>query len=388
MTRATLEQQFYDLYGDENHPPSGYFAPGRVNLIGEHTDYNGGYVFPCAINYGTYLLIRPNKRKTFRFASTNFPFRAEIGNGKIGEKVDNEWINYPLGILNEFFNRRIKPAGFDLLYYGDIPNGAGLSSSASIEVVTAFALNELMRSSLTTLELVNMSQHAENAFVGMNCGIMDQFAVTMGQAEKAVFLNCDTLEYERIPLELKEFRLLITNTNKQRKLTDSKYNERRAECEQAVSMLQREQPVKNLGTLTPETFSGLQHLITVETILKRARHVVSEDARVLEAVDTLKKGDLERFGALMYASHASLRNDYEVTGLELDTLVTSARQIDGVIGSRMTGAGFGGCTVSLVRGDRLDDVRTVLAEDYKKVTGLLPSFYVAEVGDGVRRWEG
>ncbi|NOY37220.1 MAG: galactokinase [Chlorobi bacterium] len=387
MTRAEFEKVFYSMYGLEDKSPSGYFAPGRVNLIGEHTDYNGGYVFPCSLSFGTYLLIRPNKRGTFRFASTNFSFTAEIGKHRIREKVDNEWVNYPLGIVNEMISRRVSLKGADFLYHGDIPNGAGLSSSASIEVVTAYALNDLSGKHISNLEIVKLSQHAENAFVGMNCGIMDQFAVAMGRAGKAVFLNCNTLDYELVPLELKDYRLVITNTNKERKLTDSKYNERRAECEQAVKYLQKGKPIRNLGELSLAEFESLAHLIPDETIFRRARHVVSEDARVLEAVATLRDGNLEHFGKLMYASHDSLRDDYEVTGIELDTLVNGARKIEGVIGSRMTGAGFGGCTVSLVHQDRIQQFRDKLGLFYHQKTGLEATFYVAEVRDGMQKWE-
>ncbi|HHJ10247.1 MAG TPA: galactokinase [Bacteroidetes bacterium] len=379
-----LKDEFISLYGS-NGEPEVYFAPGRVNLIGEHTDYNGGYVFPCALNYGTYLVVRPNTTRIIRFASTNFDFKTEVPLDKISEKVDSQWVNYPLGVMNELVDQGMNMEGIDLLFSGDIPNGAGLSSSASIEMVTAYALNYIFKVKLSVLDLVKISQRAENEFVGMNCGIMDQFAVGMGKKDHAVFLNCDTLEYDLVPLVLQDYRLIITNTNKKRKLTDSKYNERRAECEKAVAYINRKRSIRNLGELSLAEFEQLQDLIPDETILKRAYHVVSEDARVLEAVHALKTGDLVRFGKLMFESHDSLRDNYEVTGFELDTLVEEARKIPGVIGSRMTGAGFGGCTVSLVKKDMTGPFMEQLEKAYIQKTGLNPDFYLAEVGDGAKK---
>ncbi len=380
-----LKDTFSTLYGSSSQEPDIFFAPGRVNLIGEHTDYNGGYVFPCALNFGTYLVIKPSDDGVIRFASTNFDFKTEIPLKKISEKVDDQWVNYPLGVINELIDQGMSVRGADMLFSGDIPNGAGLSSSASVEMVTADALNELFGVRLSMLDLVKISQRAENEFVGMNCGIMDQFAVGMGKKDHAVFLNCDTLEYDLVPLTLKDYRLVITNTNKKRALTDSKYNERRAECEKAVAFINRKRSIRNLGELTLDEFEQLQDLIPDETVRRRAYHVVSEDERVLEAVQALKNGDLVHFGELMYESHASLRDNYEVTGFELDTLVDEARKIPGVIGSRMTGAGFGGCTVSLVQKDQTDSFMQQLEKAYTQKTGLKPDFYVAEVGDGAKK---
>ncbi|MCD6200906.1 MAG: galactokinase [Bacteroidales bacterium] len=379
-----LKDKFISLYGSAGQPEV-YFAPGRVNLIGEHTDYNGGYVFPCALNYGTYLVVRSNAGNTIRFASTNFEFKTEIPLENISEKVDNQWVNYPLGVINELIDQGMNMEGIDLLFSGDIPNGAGLSSSASIEMVTAYALNSMFGVKLTLLDLVKISQRAENEFVGMNCGIMDQFAVGMGKKDHAVFLNCDTLEYDLVPLVLQDYRLVITNTNKKRKLTDSKYNERRAECEKAIAYINRKRSIRNLGELSLDEFEQLQNLIPDETLRKRAYHIVSEDARVLEAVHALKTGNLVHFGELMYASHDSLRDNYEVTGFELDTLVEEARKIPGVIGSRMTGAGFGGCTVSLVQKEMTGPFMEQLERTYTQKTGLKPDFYVAVVGDGAKK---
>lgn len=387
MEFTNLMELFTELYGDGTGGIRVYFAPGRVNLIGEHTDYNGGYVFPCALDYGTYLLIRRNNVNLLRFATTNFPTRAEIAPADIHRKLDKSWVNYPLGVINQFAGKGFLPAGMDLLFSGNIPNGAGLSSSASIEMVTAIALNDMYQAELSMVELALLSQNAENVFVGMNCGIMDQFASGMGKKDSAIFLNCDTLEYDLVPVVLKEHDLVIANTNKRRGLTDSKYNERRAECERAVEYLSSRSTIPNLSALTPDQFMELQHLIPDEIVRKRARHVILENRRVLDAIPALASGDLVRFGALMNQSHDSLRDDYEVTGMELDTLVEEARRIDGVAGSRMTGAGFGGCTVNLVKKTMTLRFIEDVGKRYEARTHLKPDFYIPKIGDGARRLE-
>ena len=378
-----LKKYFYSVYGKPEHEPHIFFAPGRVNLIGEHTDYNGGYVFPCALNYGTYLLIREIPDKAVSLASTNMDYKADILLTDLHKKHNNEWVNYPLGVIDQMKKKGINPKGAELLYSGDIPNGAGLSSSASIEVVTAYALNELWEANIPKMDMVKLSQKAENEFVGMNCGIMDQFAVGMGQKDSALFLNCDTLDYEIVPLVLKNFKLVISNTNKRRELADSKYNERRSECEKAVDYLNKKKKIRNLSELSLDEFHELESIIPDEVIRSRARHVISENDRVLKAIPALKSGDLELFGQLMNESHDSLKNDYEVTGFELDTLAEEAQKLPGVIGSRMTGAGFGGCTVSLVDKDYVDKFINKLGETYSQKTGLKAVFYIAEVGNGV-----
>ncbi len=385
MDIKSLEVTFFEKFGNRNDRPVLFFSPGRVNLIGEHTDYNGGFVFPCALNYGTYLLIRKRKDNLLKFKTLNFNADGEKELNGLFANTGNSWINYPLGVINEFIKKNIEITGLEFLYYGDVPNSAGLSSSASIEMVTAVALNDLFHAGVTTLELVKLSQRAENEFVGMNCGIMDQFAVGFGKKDHALFLNCDTLQYENVPFNLGDCSLLITNTNKSRGLTDSKYNERRRECDKAVELLQLYKPVRNLSQIQASEINNLERYIKDPVILKRARHIISENGRVNEAVKVLKENDLERFGELMDQSHDSLRNDYEVTGKELDTLVYEGRKLNGVVGTRMTGAGFGGCTVSIVKKQHTETFKEQLSAVYRKITGLNAVFYQPEIGDGARR---
>lgn len=385
MDTRVFVENFYEKYGNRNEKPVLFFSPGRVNLIGEHTDYNGGFVFPCALNYGTYLLIRKTNTKTLKFSTINFSDETEVE--VKGPFINNvkKWYNYPLGVINEFMRQGVVPAGLEFLYYGDVPNGAGLSSSASIEMVTAVAINDLFNAGLSTLDLVKMSQSAENRFVGMNCGIMDQFAVGFGKKDHAIFLNCDTLSYENVPVVLKGCSLIITNTNKRRGLTDSKYNERRSECEKAVELLQKYKPVKNLSEISISEIEVLDKYISDPIVRKRAKHVITENGRVLEAVKVLKENNIKRFGELMNQSHDSLMSDYEVTGTELDTLVYEGRKLPGVIGTRMTGAGFGGCTVSIVENEHSANFMTDLAKVYERKTGLVPDFYQPEIGNGAAR---
>ena len=385
MDLKKFNEHFIELYGNPVDKPRCFFAPGRVNLIGEHTDYNGGFVLPCALQYGTYLLIRATGDTVVRLASTNMKFSAEIPFKELSNKVNGQWVNYPLGIFDQFRQLNIPVSGFDMLYSGDIPNSAGLSSSASIEMVTAYALTVMLNATqLEMIDLVKMSQRAENEFVGLNCGIMDMFAVGMGHKDHALFLNCLTLEYKRVPTLLNGFRLIIGNTNKQRGLADSKYNERVAECQLAVTYLSRDMAVSKLGEISFMQFYKIQEQIPDELIRRRARHVISENQRVLNAVSSLLKGDILQFGALMNASHESLRDNYEVTGFELDTMVGEAQKINGVVGSRMTGAGFGGCTVSLVQENVVEKFIEQVGREYFARTGLKADFYLAEVSDGVR----
>jgi galactokinase len=385
MNTMQLKETFISLYGESENEISLFFSPGRVNLIGEHTDYNGGYVFPCALSFGTYLVLRKNDKRVARFATTNFDHRDEARLDEPFEKQGKSWINYPVGVLNEFRKNAREIEGVDLLYSGDIPNGAGLSSSASIEMVTAFAMNEIFGFGMDRMELVKISQRAENNFVGVNCGIMDQFASGMGARDHALFLNCDTLDYERVPLKLEGMKIVIANTNKRRGLADSKYNERRAQCESAVEAIREEKNIKHLSDLNLDEFNALAHLISDETENKRARHVITENTRTLDAIKALNKGDILSFGQLMNQSHDSLRDDYDVTGKELDTLVEEARKIKGTIGSRMTGAGFGGCTVSIVEEEQVETFIREVGKGYKDRTGLNADFYVAEIGDGSKR---
>jgi len=385
MNKEFLRDELIAAFGTSNEPIHYFFSPGRVNLIGEHTDYNGGYVFPCALSFGTFLAVRRIQEPVVRMATTNFSFRAGIRLEKISEKIGDEWVNYPLGVFSELMKRGFTPSGLEMLYSGNIPNKSGLSSSASIELVTAVALDDLYGLGYNRVELVKIGRAAENHFVGVNCGIMDQFAVGMGKKDHAIYLNCDTLDYELVPMDLKGYKLVIANTNKSRGLADSKYNERVAECQSAIKALQSAKKIQYLAELTGEEFAGYQHLISDETVMRRARHAVLENERTSLAVQTLKDGNLIKFGELMNASHDSLRDDYEVTGIELDTLVEESRKIPGVIGSRMTGAGFGGCTVSLVTDEAVETMIREVGPAYKAKTGLEADFYVAEIGDGAKR---
>ncbi|MCX6250991.1 MAG: galactokinase [Bacteroidetes bacterium] len=388
MIIENIRKTFFELYGKKEIEPVVFFAPGRVNLIGEHTDYNGGFVLPCAIQYGTYLLIRLSNDGMIRLASTNMKEELVISVTDIFAKSPGKWTNYPLGVMDQFLKLGFRMTGMELLFSGDIPNSAGLSSSASIEMVTAFALNELLNCNLDKIALIQLSRRAEHEFAGVNCGIMDQFAVGMCSAGHALFLNCHTLEYKMIPMKMNGYTLIIANTNKPRRLADSKYNERVAECQLAVACLAPYVDISRLGELGYPQFYKLQDKISDEVIRKRARHVVSENQRVLNSVNSLLRNDFVQFGNLMNISHDSLRDDYEVTGIELDTLVDEARKIKGVSGSRMTGAGFGGCTVSLVKNESVDHFIRQVGEAYTLKTGLKADFYLAEIGDSVKKSNG
>lgn len=380
-----LKEEFFRLYGDRDKEPVLFYSPGRVNLIGEHTDYNGGYVFPCALDFGTTLLVRKTGRQEMLMNSLNFPGEVNIPIALNYLPVPKSWTNYPVGVVNEFARKGIRAPGMEMLFMGDIPNGAGLSSSASIEMVTAVAINELTESGLEMMEMVRMAQKAENGFVGMNCGIMDQFAVGFGRKDHAINLNCDTLEYRYAPLNLGDRRLVITNTNKRRGLTDSKYNERRSECERAVALISEHRQINNLSELTVADLWMLDSYIPDPVVRKRAKHVITENGRTLDAIKALQNNDISLLGKLMNESHDSLCTDYEVTGTELDTLVYEGRKLPGVVGTRMTGAGFGGCTVSIVESRHTDEFIRKLGEVYTAKTGLTAEFYLPGIGDGARR---
>jgi galactokinase len=384
MTITDLKQKFIEKYGEGDF--HGYFSPGRVNLIGEHTDYNGGFVFPCALSFGAYLLIRRTDRKSVKFASLNLPFEVEVSVEDLNKKVGSEWVNYPIGVFAQFLKKGIKfEQGADILVFGDVPNGAGLSSSAALEMVTAMAINETYEIGLERLELIKMSQKAEHEFAGVMCGIMDQFASGMGKANHAIFLNCDTLDYDLVPVELDGIKIVISNTNSPHKLDSGMYNQRVRECHAAVDAINKYKPIKVLAEVSWDEFLGFEDKIEDVTARKRARHVISEIARTEQAVQELRDGNIDTFGQLMNGSHDSLRDDYEVTGFELDTMVEEARKIDGVVGSRMTGGGFGGCTVSLVKDEAIDTFIAQVGKNYEAKTGLKPAFYVAEIGDGAKR---
>lgn len=391
MKLEELKEAFLQVYQQEAEQV--FFAPGRVNLIGEHTDYNGGFVFPCALSFGTFLLVAPNKDNKMRFASLNMkaadgqlPVTEVNTNALTTPLPDNAWVNYPLGCIAQFVKRGIViPEGYDMLFWGDVPAGAGLSSSAAIEVVTAFAMNELLHTGYDRTELAKIGQLSEHEFAGVNCGIMDQFASAQGKKDHAIFLNCDTLEFKLVPVKLDGIKVVISNTHSPHKLDSGAYNARVAQCHEAVDMISKVRPIKCLAELNRETFDEVKSAITDTTALRRARHVVGEVQRTRDAVDALQKGDIQTFGKLMNASHVSLRDDYEVTGPELDALAEAAWQVDGVIGSRMTGGGFGGCTVSLVREEAIPAFIEQVGKAYTEKTGLHADFYIAQIGDGAHR---
>ena len=365
-----------------------YFSPGRVNLIGEHTDYNGGHVFPCAISLGTYALVAPRTDGISRLYSMNLPEQGVVQFPMHGVVKSDAygWANYPIGVVRVMEDAGHRAAhGFDIVLYGTLPNGAGLSSSASIEVLMAVILNDELNLGIDMVELVKFSQKAENEFVGMNCGIMDQFAVGMGKKDCAILLDCNTLSYRYSKLALDGCSIVITNTNKTHSLVTSAYNERRAQCESALKALQKVKPIKALGELTNAEFDAIASAIPDPVERRRARHAVYENNRTLEAVKALEANDVKRFGELMNASHVSLRDDYEVTGPELDTLAELAWQQDGVLGSRMTGGGFAGCTVSIVRDAAIPAFEKNVGDAYTAKIGYAPSFYVANIADGARR---
>lgn len=365
-----------------------YFSPGRVNLIGEHTDYNGGHVFPCAISLGTYALVAPRTDGISRLYSMNLPEQGVVQFPMHGAVKSDAygWANYPIGVVRVMEDAGHRAAhGFDIVLYGTLPNGAGLSSSASIEVLMAVILNDELNLGIDMVELVKFSQKAENEFVGMNCGIMDQFAVGMGKKDCAILLDCNTLSYRYSKLALDGCSIVITNTNKTHSLVTSAYNERRAQCESALKALQKVKPIKALGEMTNAEFDAIASAIPDPVERRRARHAVYENNRTLEAVKALEANDVKRFGELMNASHVSLRDDYEVTGPELDTLAELAWQQDGVLGSRMTGGGFAGCTVSIVRDAAIPAFEKNVGDAYTAKIGYAPSFYVANIADGARR---
>lgn len=385
MKLEKLKESFVERFGQSGSLSGIYYSPGRVNLIGDHTDYNGGYVLPCAINHGTYLIARPNDSGKIKMASLNFDYTADINVDAIAGKIDEHWINYPLGVIDQFRKAGYKIPGIDFLFYGNIPHSAGLSSSASIETVTALAMNDILNAGYTSKQLALIAQKAEIEFVGVNCGIMDQFAAALGKREHALFLDCNTNDYELIAVDAKDYRIVVANSNVPRKLSGSKYNERVAECHQAMDYLSKVRPLKNLSELGFKEFISLKHLIPDITIRKRAMHVLSENQRVSDAVDALKNNNLRLFGKLMNASHNSLRYNYEVSCTELDTLTEISRSVDGVLGSRMTGAGFGGCIFSLVHKDAMNLYKEKVEDNYLAKTGLQTDIYDFEIDDGIRK---
>lgn len=374
---------FIKKYGETQEDIRVFHAPGRVNLIGEHIDYNGGNVFPCALEFGTYAVVRKREDNLLNLASLNFELEVQANMDDIKYEEAHDWGNYPKGVLKMLQNKGHKLCGMDILLQGNIPNGSGLSSSASVQLVVLTAANELNKLGIDPVELAKLGQLAENTFNGVNSGIMDQFAVAMGKKDHGILLDCDTLEYEYAPIKLEGYKLVIANTNKRRQLNESAYNERRSECEVALALLQAKFDVEYLCHITPEEFEA-SNLIEDPIIRKRAKHVITENARSLKAAKALAANNLKEFGDLMTASHISLKDDYEVTGIELDTLVELALEVEGVLGSRMTGAGFGGCTVSVVKEDALDEFTEKVISDYTEKIGYEPTIYIAGIGDGAK----
>lgn len=382
-----LINKFHEIFSEQSgEEPRTFFSPGRINLIGEHTDYNGGHVFPCAITLGTYGVARRRHDNLVCLYSMNFPEKGMIQFPLKELKYDSEqgWASYPKGVIR-FIEEKTGSlsSGLDILVYGNLPNGAGLSSSASLEMLVGVMVNDLFNLGIDVIDLVKISKRVENEFIGVNSGIMDQFAIGMGKENQAILLDCNTLKYEFAPVVLKHHQIIIMNTNKRRELADSKYNERRTECEQALEYLQKGLNIETLGDLSESEFERNKQLIPDSTLRKRAKHAVYENQRTLKATSELRKGNLETFGQLINDSHRSLRDDYEVTGVELDTLVEAAWEQDGVLGARMTGAGFGGCAIALVKNAQIAHFIKEVGRIYKEKIGYEANFYVASIGDGV-----
>lgn len=385
--KAMVLNKFEELFGDVNGV-NVYFAPGRVNMIGEHTDYNGGHVFPCALTIGTYAAVRKRADRKLNFYSMNFE-ESGIIETSLDELTPSDaagWTNYPKGVMWAFAERGMKmDCGLDIVLNGNIPNGSGLSSSASLEVLTGYYLKDLYGFDVTNIDLAKIGQYSENNFNGMNCGIMDQFASAMGKKDHAIFLDTADLSYEYAPLVLDGAKIVVTNSNVKHSLVNSEYNVRRSECEKALEELQTVVKINGLGDLTEEQFEANKSAIKDEVRMKRAKHAVYENQRTIRAVEALKNNDLKLFGELMNASHVSLRDDYQVSCDEIDVLVEEAWKVDGVIGSRITGGGFGGCTVSIVKDEAVETFQQKVGEAYKERVGKTADFYVVEIGDGPSR---
>ncbi len=382
--REQLIAQFKEIFGADGDIRT-YFAPGRVNLIGEHTDYNGGHVFPCALTIGTYAVARKREDQQLRFYSVNFEKLGVIESAldDLTPSKKAGWTNYPKGVMWAFEGRGYKlPTGLDILIYGNIPNGSGLSSSASLEVLTGVMLKDMFGFDVSMVDIALIGQYSENNFNGCNCGIMDQFASAMGKKDHAIFLDTNTLQYEYAPVVLEDAKIVIINSKVKHSLVDSAYNDRRNECETALKELQEVVDIQTLGDLTEEEFEAHKDAIKDPIRVKRAKHAVYENQRAIKAVEALKANDVETFGKLMNASHVSLRDDYEVSCEEIDVLVDLAWETEGVIGSRITGGGFGGCTVSIVKNDAVDNFISKIGAAYKEKVGHEAEFYVVDIGDG------
>ncbi len=384
MKKEELLQSFETTFGTTGQDV--FFSPGRINVIGEHTDYNGGHVFPCAISLGTYAAYGPREDDLVQLASLNMDGKIvsfKLTDDQPETAEDKTWANYFKGMLVYLRQRGAKiDHGFNLLVHGNLPYGAGLSSSASIEMLMGEVLKEEFNLTIDQLELVKLGQKTENDFVGLNSGIMDQFAVGMGKKDNAIFLDCNTLEYKYLPLELGDYEIVIMSTNKKHSLAGSAYNERVTQCKEAVKRLQAKLDIKTLGELDSETFDEYSYLINDDVLLRRARHAVFENERTLKATAAMQAGDLEKLGRLINASHVSLHYDYEVSGTELDTLAEAAWQQPGVLGARMIGGGFAGSAISIVKKDQAENLKEKVDQIYQEKVGYAASFYDAEIVDG------
>ncbi len=385
--KEKLLKRFEEIYGSSEGAKV-YFAPGRVNLIGEHTDYNGGHVLPCALTIGTYVVVKKRQDKKLRFYSMNYE-ESGVMEGMLGDlryRRSNGWTNYPIGILWTYQKKGYRISnGFDLLLYGDIPSGAGLGSSASIGVALGLMIREMFGfDDITNIDIALFGQYAEHEFHGINCGIMDQFTSAMGKKNHVIFLDTSDLRYEYAKVNMKDYALVITNSHKARGAFDAKYNERRHECERALAQLQSVTAIRSLGELTPECFEEVKEMIVEPVLVRRAAHAVYENQRTIDAIEALKSIDATEFGILMTKSHQSLRDNYEVSGKELDVLVEEALKVPGVYGSRMTGGGFGGCTVSLMKREVVEMFTIEVGKNYTERTGYYADFYNVEIGDGAR----
>lgn len=388
MTGKVMDS-FRMKYGDDRKPVIS-FAPGRVNLIGEHTDYNGGHVFPCALSMGIYMAGEKRNDEKLRFYSVNMTDESVISSSvnELVSLTEKGWTSYIKGVIWAFAERGMKiDRGMDIVIGGDIPQGAGLSSSAALEVAAGNLIRELYGFEVSNEEIAVIGKEAENRYVGMNCGIMDQFASAMGRKDNAIYLNTESLEYRYVPLDMDGKLIVITNTNVEHELASSAYNDRRRECAKAFEILKEEyakqgRTINALGELSNEDFEKTANVLKNPILYKRARHAVSENERTLEAVKALEAGDIEKFGNLMNESHRSLRDDYEVSCRELDILAEAAQETEGVYGSRMTGGGFGGCTVSIIDCRAAESFKEKVSGAYREKTERECSFYTVSAGDG------
>ena len=383
MNKEEMKKLFLEEYGDESREIKNFFSPGRVNLIGEHIDYNGGFVFPAALTVGIYGALSLREDNIIRMRSRNVSGEIIIDlNEALSYKKEDDWGNYPKGVIKALMDNGHNVPGMDIVFYSNLPDGAGLSSSAALEVLTAYIVLWLEdKNNIDRVEVSKLCQWVENNFIGVNCGIMDQFAVALGKKDNAILLDCNSLYYEYVPLKLNEYKLVIMSTNKRRELADSKYNERRGQCEEALGLINSKKDNK-INNLCKASLNDIENFIEDEIIKKRAIHVVTENGRVKKSMEMLKSNDVKAFGALMTASHLSLENDYEVTGLHLGTLVHEALKIEGCIGARMTGAGFGGCAIALVHEEKVDEFKNKVSMAYEEVTNIKPSFYTSDIGEG------